>query len=142
MFIRKIMSTMAIGLFLFVTFAVLIVPTPSVMAVDEGAVVTDTHMVPVAIHMTEGYELSPEPATPDDMEQSAACPNGYVGEGLFGFGYLKRFGHVYPRYVGTWATKELQDTLVVVSQSKFVGDVGKENVVHARMLKVVHRRCQ
>ncbi len=87
---------------------------PSVTAEEEEQpIVAGAQMVPVTMLLREGYEMSPEPPDEDDVDQTAACPNGYVGEGLLGYGFIKRLGTVYPRYIGTWASDELKDDLIV-----------------------------
>jgi len=107
------------------TISIPVVQDTDVAEMDDGIVgptkedVTGMGFVPVNVLLKEGYELSPKDPRATDFDLQQSCPNGYVGDGLFGLGIITLFGHVQWKTVGIWKTNELKTDLVISGKIKY-----------------------
>ncbi len=65
------------------------------------------------INMKEGKTFTPEGYMETDTDDhKILCPSGYVADGLFGFGIIKRLGHVYWMKVAQWKSDDLYSDMM------------------------------
>lgn len=70
--------------------------------------------VPVNLYLAKGMELTAEPFMDDDKQDMyITCPDGYVGSGLFGYGFIHAIGRVYWQKVGKWESEPLRGGLKI-----------------------------
>jgi hypothetical protein len=126
---RLLSSFVAIFLVLIIILSVFTILTP-VFSVEDAPEkqeeleetrqdVTGIGFIPVNVNLKEGYGLSPREPLATDYDLEQACPNGYVGDGLFGLGIITLFGHVHWKTVGVWKTNELRTDLVLSGKIKY-----------------------
>lgn len=117
-----------IGLMLLVVvagavFPMLVSETSMEASAQEGGApptLTDGRM-----YLKEGMSMDPVPPDVNDEFQMVSIPNGFIQDGIFGYGFLP-IGHTYWRDVGIWTTQPLRQQINLGGQVEIVIFAAKE----------------
>lgn len=100
----------ALALSMCLIMLTILVPVDTIAEDDAGTVNPEQsdQFVQVSLFLKEGKKLDATAFDETDTtDHVVTCPDGYVGDGLFGHGIVHRVGHVYWMKVGKWESESL-----------------------------------